>query len=95
MLVDRILEKPAKASFLDPGLITSNAVDADVQKLWKLEYMKNLGIIAVKRGNPVKAKVLLFLISGLTRVPFQNVSKIIDDALAGDGLIIGETVVPL
>ena len=86
------------ATFLTFGIRDLNfnlyyAVDADVQKLWKLEYMKDLGIIAVKRENPVMAKVLI-LMSGLTRVPFQNVSKIIDDVLASDGLIIGETVVP-
>ncbi len=42
--------------------------------------------------EPVQAKVAT-LMSGLLQVPFQNVVNFIDQRLAKNGIIIGETVV--
>ena len=29
------------------------AVDADIQQLWRLEYIKNLGVVATQKENPI------------------------------------------
>jgi len=88
----------AMASFLCFGIRDLNlnlyfATDADIHRLWKLEYVKDLGIIATRKGEPVQAKVVV-LMSGLVQVPFQNILKFIDHGLAKNGIIVGETVVP-
>ena len=77
----------------DLKLHTYFVLDSDINQLWRLEYVKNLGVIATRKENPIKAKVIV-LMSGLMRVPFHNTLRLIDDALASDGIIIGETVVP-
>lgn len=69
------------------------AVDADIQQLWKLEYIKNLGVVAYRKENPVKAKGVI-LMSGLMSVPFKNILKFIKESLLGGGILIGETVAP-
>ena len=69
------------------------AVDADIQQLWKLEYIKNLGVVASRKGDPVKAKGVI-LMSGLMSVPFKNILKFIKESLLGGGILIGETVTP-
>lgn len=80
----------------DLGLNLYFAVDADFHRLWRLQLIKEVGVIASKKEdleNPIKAKVLV-LMSGLLRVPFENVLKLVREGLASDGTIIGETVVP-
>ena len=52
------------------------APDADIQQLRKLEYVKNLGVVATQKENPVKAKVLIIM-SGLVMVPFEKVLKFV------------------
>ena len=69
------------------------AVEADVQQLWRLEYIKNLGMVATRKENPIKAEGIMIM-SGLIRVPFENILKFIRDALGDGGIIIGETVEP-
>ena len=88
----------AMASFFCFGIRDLNlnlyfATDADLHRLWKLDYVKDLGIVATRKGDPVQAKVIV-LMSGLVQVPFQNILKFIDHALAKDGIMIGETVAP-
>ena len=86
------------ATFLSFGIRDLNlnlyfAVDADIQQLWKLEYIKNLGVVASRKEDPVKAKGVI-LMSGLMRVPFKNILKFIKESLLGGGILIGETVAP-
>lgn len=69
------------------------ATDADIFRLWKLEVVKDLGIIATRKEESIRAKVLV-LMSGLVQVPFGNILKFMDHGLAKDGIIIGETVIP-
>ena len=88
----------AMATFLSFGIRDLNlnlyfAADADIRRLWKLEFSENLGIVATHREEPVQAKVAI-LMSGLVQVPFQNILKFIERDLAKNGIIIGETVVP-
>jgi hypothetical protein len=66
------------------------AADADTQNLWKLDYVENLGIVATQKAAPVKAKVIV-LMSGLCKLPLDNIQKFADDVLSGDGAIIGQT----
>jgi len=77
----------------DLGLNLYFATDADMKRLWRLEYQEDCGIVATKKENPVKAKVIV-LMSGLVHVPFENVLTLVRDSLAEGGAIIGETVVP-
>jgi hypothetical protein len=88
----------AMASFLsyglrDLGLNLYFAVDADIHNLWRLELMKEVGIYASKKEKPIKAKVLV-LMSGLLRVPFENVLQFVRQGLGNEGTIIGETAAP-
>ena len=76
----------------DLGLNLYFALEADLSRLWRLE-LKDMGIIPTKKEDPIRAKVIV-LMSGLLRVPFENVLKFVRDGLASDGTIIGETVVP-
>lgn len=76
----------------DLGLNLYFALEADLSRLWRLE-LKDMGIIPTKKEDPIRAKVIV-LMSGLLRVPFENVLKFVRDGLASDGAIIGETVVP-
>jgi len=75
------------------GLDLYFAVDADIDKLWRLEFQKNLGFVATKKENPIKAKIIV-LMSGLVTVPFEKVIRLARESLARDGTIIGETVIP-
>lgn len=77
----------------DLGLNMYFATDADMKKLWRLEYQEGRGILATKKEKPVQAKVIV-LMSGLVRVPFENVLAFVRDGLAEEGSIIGETVMP-
>lgn len=77
----------------DLGLNLYFAVDADIHRLWRLELMKEVGIYVSKKENPIKAKVLV-LMSGLSRVPFENVLNLLGEGLSDDGTIIGETAAP-
>ena len=76
----------------DLGLNLYFALEADTSKVFRLE-LKDVGIMATKKENLIKAKVLV-LMSGLVRVRFENVLKLVRDGLAEGGIIIGETVVP-
>jgi hypothetical protein len=80
-------------SLRDLGLNLYFAVDADINKSWRLEFQKDLGFVATKKENPIKAKIMI-LMSGLVTVPFENVMRLASDNLAPDGIIIGETVIP-
>ncbi len=77
----------------DLGLNLYFAVDADINNLWRLEYIKKLGMMATKKEEPLKAEIII-LMSGLLRVPFEKILKLTRVALADEGTIIGETVVP-
>ena len=76
----------------DLGLNLYFALEADLSKLWRLE-LKEMGIVATKKEDPIRAKVIV-LMSGLLRVPFENILKLLRNGLENDGIIIGETVVP-
>ena len=76
----------------DLGLNLYFALDADTSKVFRLE-LKDTGIVATKKEKLIKAKVLV-LMSGLVRVPFENVLRLVREGLAEGGIIIGETVVP-
>ncbi len=75
------------------GLNLYFATDADMNRLWRLEPVDDVGIVATRKEDPVKAKVIV-LMSGLVNVPFENVLALARNALADGGIIIGETVVP-
>ena len=77
----------------DLGINLYFATDADINRLWRLDLRKDLGIIATRKEDPIKAKVIV-LMSGLVNVPFENVLDLIQKELADDGVIIGETVIP-
>ncbi len=75
----------------DLGLDLYFATDADINRLWRIELVEELGMVAAKRERAPKAKVLI-LMSGLLTAPFENVLKLVDEGLRDDGIIIGETV---
>ncbi len=77
----------------ETGLDLYFATDADMNRLWRLEPVSGLGVVATRKGNPVKAKIIV-LMSGLVDVPFGNVLALVRGGLAEGGTIIGETVVP-
>jgi hypothetical protein len=77
----------------DLGLDLYFATDADLNRLWRLELRRDVGMVATQKAPPVKAKVLV-LMSGLVNVPFDAVLRIVRDGLADGGVIMGETVVP-
>jgi hypothetical protein len=78
----------------DLGLNQYFATDADLRRLWRLEPVEDLGMVATRKVDPtVKAKVII-LMPGLVNVPFKNVLALVHNGLADDGAIIGETVVP-
>jgi hypothetical protein len=77
----------------DLGLNLYFATDADMTRLWRLEFKEGLGVVATKKEHPVKAKAIV-LMSGLVHVPFGNVLALVRDGLTEGGSIIGETVVP-
>jgi hypothetical protein len=68
------------------------ATDADMGRSYRMEYQRDLGVVARKHEAPVKARAIV-LMSGLTGVPFDRVLAFVDRALEKDGIIIGETVV--
>ena len=77
----------------DLGLNLYFAVNADINNLWRLEYIKKLGMIATKKEEPLKAEIII-LMSGLLKVPFEKILNLTRVALTDEGAIIGETVVP-
>jgi hypothetical protein len=77
----------------DVGLNLYFATDGDLSRLWRLEPINDLGMVATKKEGPVRAKVIV-LMSGLVNVPFENVLALVRDGLGEGGTIIGETVVP-
>jgi len=76
----------------DLGLGLFFAPDADIERLWRLEFHKDLGFVAKSKESPVRAKVLV-LMSGLLKAPFENVLRLTREGLQEDGVIVGETVV--
>jgi hypothetical protein len=77
----------------DLGLKQYFAADGDLSRLWRLEPITDLGMVATKKEEPVRAEVIV-LMSGLANVRFENVLALVRDGLTEDGVIIGETVVP-
>jgi hypothetical protein len=69
------------------------AANADINNLWHLEYIDNLGVVAARKASPVKARVIV-LMSGLCKLPLENVLNFYKSSLMDDGVIIGQTVVP-
>jgi hypothetical protein len=69
------------------------AANANTDHLWRLELVENLGLVPTGKVSIVKAKVIV-LMSGLCKLPFDDVLKLIGDTLDNDGIIIGQTVVP-
>jgi hypothetical protein len=76
----------------DLGLNLFFASDGDINRLWRLVFRKELGIVATKRESPLKAKVIV-LMSGLMQAPIEPVLTLAREGLEDDGIIIGETVV--
>lgn len=74
------------------GLKLFFVTDADINRLWRLEFQRDLGFVAIREKSPLKAKVLV-LMSGLVQVPFENVLRLTQESLREGGVIIGETVV--
>ena len=77
----------------DFGLNLYFASGGDLKKVWRLEPVDDVGVIATKRVKAVKARILV-LMSGLVDVPFENVLTLVRNGLDDNGVIIGETVVP-
>jgi hypothetical protein len=77
----------------DLGLDLYFATDGDLGRLRRLELRDDVGVLATEKAPRVKAKIVI-LMSGLVNVPFENVLGLVRDGLAGDGVVIGETVVP-
>ena len=75
------------------GLNLYFASGGDLKKVWRLEPVNGVGVVATERVAPIKAKVII-LMSGLLDVPFQNVLTLVRNGLDDSGVIIGETVVP-
>jgi hypothetical protein len=50
-------------------------------------------MIAIEKEEPLKAEIII-LMSGLLRLPFEKILNLTRVALADEGAIIGETVVP-
>ena len=73
----------------DLGLSLFFAADAAVDRLWKLGCNEELGMAAVGRSAPVKAKVIV-LMSGLCSMPVEHALKLIESALTNDGMLVGE-----
>ena len=69
------------------------AVDSDLHQLWRLDHVENLGTVAARIEGPVKAKVIV-LMSALCTMPIEATLELIQEALAINGVIIGETVEP-
>ena len=59
------------------------AVDSDINQLWRLDQVENLGIIAARIERPLKAKVIV-LMSALCAMPIEPTLKLIKDALVSD-----------
>jgi hypothetical protein len=80
-------------SLNDLGLNQYFATDADISRLRSLEMVEDVGIVASRKEEPIRAKVII-LMSGLVSVPFENVLALVHEGLADGGVLIGETVVP-
>jgi hypothetical protein len=76
----------------DLGLNLFFASDGNIDHLWRLEFRKELGMMATRRESPLKAKIIV-LMSGLLQSPFEPVLTLTREGLQDDGIIIGETVV--
>jgi len=77
----------------DLGLRIYYAINSDLNQLWQLDYVAHLGMVGISKVEPVQAQVII-LMSGLMRVPLESTLKLVREALAPGGHIIGETVVP-
>ena len=77
----------------DLGLRLYFATDGDIERLWRLEPVKDLGMVATRKEAPIKARVIV-LMSGLVNVPFETVLALIHNGVEHGGTVIGETVVP-
>lgn len=69
------------------------SVDSSLDEIWRLEYRDHVGVMATRKESPGKAE-LIILMSGLLRVPFEKTKKLVQEALADSGRVMGETVVP-
>jgi hypothetical protein len=76
----------------DLGLNLFFASEGDIKRLWRLEFIKELGMVATKRESHLKAKVIV-LMSGLVQAPIEPVLTLVHEGLQDHGVIIGETVV--
>ena len=77
----------------DLGFKIYFAVNSDLNQLWHLDYVDHLGMVGANKVEPVQAQVII-LMSGLMRVPLESTLRLVREALAPGGHIIGETVVP-
>ena len=68
-------------------------VSCNTKQIWKLRHIQDLGVVATQKVKAVKAKVVV-LMSGLCRIPFEDILKFVDNTLLSSGKIIGDTVVP-
>ncbi len=76
----------------DLGLNMFFASDGDINRLWRLDFIKELGVVATRKESHLKAKVIV-LMSGLMQAPIDPVLTLVHEGLYDDGIIIGETVV--
>ncbi len=77
----------------DLGLELYFATDAELGKLRRLERVEQVGVVAGGKAEPLKANIIV-LMSGLASVPFENVTRLVQEGLTADGIVMGETVVP-
>lgn len=69
------------------------AVDSDVHQLWRLEYVQDRGMIAMKKEDPIRAEVII-LMSGLCALPIEKTIDFVKKVLLPEGVIIGEAPAP-
>ncbi|MFQ5999324.1 MAG: DUF2124 family protein [Candidatus Bathyarchaeia archaeon] len=78
----------------DLGPVMYWVPDADLREARKLEMVENVGIQAGgKEELPGKAKLVL-LTPGLLAIDFENIEKMLQEALGKDGKLVGETPIP-
>jgi hypothetical protein len=73
----------------DLGLNLFFAFDADIERLLRLDYVEDQGIMAMGKESPLKADVNV-LMSGLCNLPLEKTLDFINNGLRDKGVIIGE-----
>lgn len=73
----------------DLGLNQFFAADAEIERLWTLEWDETLGMAAGGIASPVRARVIV-LMSGLCTLPVSRTERLIGSALTADGVLVGE-----